>query len=524
MSRFVGEPGPILMNTQTRERKGIAVVLIHGIGDISPGNVLGTTTQEIQRHFGKVVLSEPRTLEPLFPPEPGGGQVDLKAVRARWQNRLIEIIEFHWAGVAGKIRINRPLDGLLKFLRVVKEFPLLGSVGSSSKRHRRIAVAFGAFQQWLVVALLIGAIGTFAEALVRHDAFNQAVLSVNTQFDPESGTSESGPMEIIYPFWQQGFVFTTSLYCLYFVAGLYYGFVVAGFLYFVPVRLIGGRRLTQASVLFRTITVSAVLTFLVALVLVAFTGGAVFFLINLFHPGTAPPELSESPILLAVVGVFMYWVYLKVFIVLANLFRDIVHYLAPDEHGRLQATQRKIHAELERLMERLRDDPEFGRVVFVAHSLGTVILTDVLRGKPKVGAEEDTPLLDVVTAGSPLRLVNQLLPGREPDILQLRHELAENPRVRLDRWFNAFRVFDYVGQALTYWASLVSLVPVPGRLERKRCRVDPQQGIGEYLLKPRYFFPLGHTNYWGDRRFLRFIAETVLSPVIKESESRSSTT
>jgi hypothetical protein len=208
----------------------------------------------------------------------------------------------------------------------------------------------------------------------------------------------------------------------------------------------------------------------------------------------------------------------KVSVALGNLMRDVVHYLAPDRRGALTPDQLAIRTELWQLISGLQAEGRYARIVLIAHSLGTVILTDLLLERaPSAVAVQPTPL-DVVTAGSPLRRLRRFFPDRTPDLLAVRRQLADGPGVRVVRWFNAYRLADYVGQALTRSAFLLDMIGL------RWASGDPQTGIRDHLLTPRYRWPFAHANYWGDARFLRFVALDVLRPLLDSSTKPSAST
>ena len=106
--------------------------------------------------------------------------------------------------------------------------------------------------------------------------------------------------------------------------------------------------------------------------------------------------------------------------------------------------------------------------------------------------------IDLVTAGSPMRrLIVRLLPHRLPNPIEIRRELADGP-LPVARWFNAYRSLDLVGMRL---------------VSGEACR-DPERGILECPLLPRWHWPWGHSNYWSDRRFTHLAAERVVAPIL----------
>ena len=126
--------------------------------------------------------------------------------------------------------------------------------------------------------------------------------------------------------------------------------------------------------------------------------------------------------------------------------------------------------------------------------------------------------VDLLTAGSPIRrLVQRFLPLRTSRIQDVREELARSSGVRVERWFNAYRLMDYVGQGLTHSALPLEL------LGRKPRRGDPCTGICEHLLTPRFAWPFMHADYWGDARFLDLVAGEVMEPTITSMSTARAT-
>jgi hypothetical protein len=182
----------------------------------------------------------------------------------------------------------------------------------------------------------------------------------------------------------------------------------------------------------------------------------------------------------------------------ANLLRDVVHYLGTSAGGARLADQQAIHDRLQRLIDALRGSPALNRIVLVCHSLGTVVVADFLLAAGRDRGRRVT--VDLITAGSPVRrLINFLLPNRLPGPLEIRARLNAGT-LPVERWFNAYRIADYVGTRL-----------VPFRTD---CS-DPYTGIRECPLQPRWNWPWGHANYWADPRFVRLLAAEVLAPVIR---------
>jgi hypothetical protein len=124
-----------------------------------------------------------------------------------------------------------------------------------------------------------------------------------------------------------------------------------------------------------------------------------------------------------------------------------------------------------------------------------------------------TVVLDIVTAGSPIRrLINRMLPHRLPAAPELYRRLSSGSPMRVGRWFNIYRIFDCVGQALSYSALLPAVRSRGGR---------DADVIREHLLRPCLRWPFGHADYWGDRRFVSYLAVEVVAPLVAARSSGS---
>ena len=117
----------------------------------------------------------------------------------------------------------------------------------------------------------------------------------------------------------------------------------------------------------------------------------------------------------------------------------------------------------------------FDRVVFVAHSLGSIIALDyvqALRKNPNSSKDID---IDLVTMGSPLEYIfRYYMPHSYPDAATFaeRHGLA---------WKNIYRADDYIGTHIT---------------------VAPNARIEEFPLDPG-----GHQDYLNDEKVGHIIRE-----------------
>ena len=495
----------------------LAVVLIHGIGDMTRGDVLESAIDAVGRSLPdlNVVTDEPPVRRPsgAF----ADSRVHTASADLQWHGHAIKLVEFHWASVAGKIRLRKPLQALRRLLEVLGEFPRMTAAEMPSAKLRTWAARAGRFQRWLVVGLLVLALPALIELALRPalpDLIREMSQTGGAPQDPEL-------LQILGEALRSGYVATLGLAALYWVVGLYYGIGVASFIMFIPPWLLFRKRLRALDVVWRAIALGSVLTLAVALIVVQVVALSVFVITVLRHIGE-PVGANANPVftnpalfaMYMLVSIALGWGSLVLGLVVANLMRDAVHYLAADRDGDPLPNQVAIRSELWQLIEKLRADFEAQRIILVAHSLGTVIVSDLLWGKIRAGASLDGCPLDIVTAGSPLRRsIGRALPFRLPDPQTLLGNYRRAPLV-VERWFNAYRLFDYVGQALTYFALPLDLV---------WCRPREQGsggGIAEYLLKPRYQRPFGHADYWGDPRFLDFVVRDVVLPVLSTPDAK----
>ena len=148
----------------------------------------------------------------------------------------------------------------------------------------------------------------------------------------------------------------------------------------------------------------------------------------------------------------------------------------PDEKNYF-GRRRRIQKRLQALMEEFVADDDVDRLVFFAHSQGTVILNDYLNGHDEaVDPFHDTSFLankrvDVLTIGSPISHIYEYYYNGYG-------VLAEHPTLVVDSWTNMWRVDDPIG----HW-------------------VDPNGSVSFCMKKGAQIRnigipPGGHTDYW----------------------------
>lgn len=454
----------------------IAIVLIHGIGVVGSGDVIGSAIKGIGAAFPDVpVLSTDFRV------------ADRPARRLQFRETWMDVVEFHWAAIAGKIRLRRPLRAINQITALVREFPSMAVGVSSPRTLRMFATAIGHTLAALWILWAIALVGSALEVSVRTGPWLSvqgntiAVVPVTSElFRPASDWLLNHNY-----YWS-----FAARWVVFVIAYLAASFAVVGTLLFVvswPMR-----QLRPLNALMRTSAASAFVAFLFCGVL------SLLHLLVIQYLGEIVGGFDAALILIGVTYLAILIAAFQIALWPANLLRDVVHYLGTNASGVPLADHAEIHRQLRDLIGELRQSPALDRIVLVCHSLGTVIVADFLLAGNLARPESRTIPVDLVTAGSPIRrLINLLLPDRLPRPLEIRRRLRTGA-LPVARWFNAYRLCDYVGKRL---------VPLSVNSEA-------DQGIRECPLRPRWRWPLGHANYWQDPRFVEFVAFDVLAPVV----------
>jgi len=475
-------------------REHVAVVLIHGIGDLRAGNVSAAAVEGVRAVLPDITLRAVEGGDAEVPGQGGGPSTGTRTTRLEWRSAFIDVVEFHWAGIPGKMRLRHPLRAIRQVMGVVREFPSMAVGTGSSTGFRHLARSVGVLLAGLFLTWMIALGGSVGELALKtgpwvHSTGDENVLEGVTAelFTPGSAWF----LENRY-YWSYAATWAVLPVVILAVSLA----MIFGLVFLVSMALPSLRPL---GVLVRTSAAAAVVALLVCMVpMLAHSAASVYV-------GVAAGSGAGITTLLVIAAVFLAVVLTAFALALrpANLLRDIVHYLGSDAAGARLADQQRIHAELGRLIAGLCGQPAITRLVLVCHSLGTVIVADLLlTGRPALGSGRALPV-DLVTAGSPIRrLINALLPHRLPPPLEIRRRLAEGG-LPVARWFNAYRVLDFIGTRL-----------VPLRSDAR----DPAVGIRECPLGPRWRWPWGHANYWADRRFIRLLAAEVLAPVLAPAD------
>ena len=323
---------------------------------------------------------------------------------------------------------------------------------------------------------------------------------------PDLWLHEVSPTEVQI-FTPTDIIFSATLDPLFLDNGYYWSYaaqIVALVLIVLPVLLtfafvivmvlaLARQRLHPLSILLRTSAASGALTLLLLL-----TASMLYVEGIVFMASVLSRDSLLVLVLIAVTYTAVAAVFLTVAVWVGNLLRDVVHYLGTGPGGGPLSDRENTRQALTRAIGRVRELATVSRVVIICHSLGSVVVVDLLRHLKQVGAPGRAMPIDLVTAGSPMRrLIVRLLPHRLPNLRSLRSELASGA-LPVERWFNVYRPLDFVGMRL---------------VSGDACR-DPVRGILECPLVPRWQWPWGHSNYWADPRFTRLVAERVVRPIL----------
>lgn len=516
--------------------RSVCIVLIHGIGDVGTGAVIQSAEAGIRRTLRGEVKLVDRKVSPPVGPSAGVGHAHIEALRLLWRDVGIEIIEFNWTGVAGKMRMLRPLQALWRLMETVREAPSL-ALHARSSMSARGSVALIGWLQWLMVGIVAVVIaGSILEVLLMPKILVCELKHLSTgslaACDPRAETAQMGPK--IVPFtkltltpgydsllWRAGYYMSASLGTL-FAVGV--GWAVLVFFIATPlfvaalIRVLLRRRSPWlVLVMPRTILAGAVLVAVMSFLALMLHVGVTISIAIIYSDMLAGDfDFLYLGVYLLFTGIIL--VFLRVALSLANLLRDVIHYLSASPGGRRRRDGDEMRHQLSLLLAEVLRRPETPRVVLVSHSLGTVILLDLLLNEQNSLAGASGATLDIVTAGSPVRrLINRLLPHRLPGPADMIQRLRQGPGLRIERWFNVYRICDYVGQALCWSALPRHLVP------RREPSAQLQPGIREYLLQPPHRWPYGHANYWRDSRFVAYVATEVVRPlIVSEASVRAS--
>jgi hypothetical protein len=139
----------------------------------------------------------------------------------------------------------------------------------------------------------------------------------------------------------------------------------------------------------------------------------------------------------------------------------------------------RIETRLDVLLKEIVDAEQFDRLIFVAHSQGSVILHDYLSGNRDDASIRRARRVDILTLGSPLSHLYQYYFARY-EATSAGPE-ALNPR--LNSWINMWRVDDPIGNRIDlFGGAFVENIPLR---------------------------PGGHVDYWRDPEVIRSIIDLI---------------
>jgi hypothetical protein len=468
----------------------LAVLLVHGIGDFRAGSVTTAAVKGLRAELPDLRIGA-NDRRPLAA---GGRNATLVLTRLAWRSATIDLLEFYWAEIGGKIRLRKPVAAAATILGVIREFPSMAVDATTPGPLKWLAAAIGNACAVLLSIWVITLAGSLIELALWPDLWleirgNEVRIMMPTSI---IFSSTADPL-----FWNNGYYFS---FAAQIVALTTMSLPVWLFMAFLVVLVLAAafRHLRALGVVLRTSAASGVVTLLLLFTAAIFYVGLIVFVATVLDGTRGLALLMISASFGAILGVL-----LAVAIWIVNLLRDVVHYLGTDSDGRPLPDNQAIHDALATVIDQQCQASTLNRLVIVCHSLGTVIVTDLLRSRACGSEQRRSVPIDLVTAGSPIRrLIVRLLPHRLPRPLEIRRELAGGP-LPVVRWFNAYRPLDAVGMRL-----------VSGADAR-----DPERGILECPLSPSWLWPWGHSNYWADRRFTRLVAERVVAPILRQNAS-----
>lgn len=437
-----------------------SIILVHGIGDFEPGSSLQPLIKE-----GKSQIQQ-LSLGGLYQREAKDKAINIQSQSLEINDRTVNVVEFHWSGAAGKINRLNIFKSFWLVFSMLLNLPRLGAWSSKSTFQHRFADLTGL---WLVLSAI-----AFTVMSVWYLSYE--FLGV---FEIDENTASS-------------WFYTTMVVCLL----PYYASLAA-----IPLLFIRHRRITPWCAQWIGVFVGYALAFLYGIfVITAITIGFATFDETTWIDHETPALGWQEWLLALFVMVLIMYAFFKLTAFITDLIRDVVHYLAVDKNGNAHADTIKIKADLHQLID---EEVTQGatRVIIVSHSLGTAITAEVLRERNAEHIHQNpfgTLQLDLVTCGSPLRrALHRLLPDRVPSPKNMFLELKQHSEFNFGRWINCYRILDPVGQRLSgYWFRTSK----------------PGEGIEDYRIKPSYKKPYGHSDYWGDKRFLRILISNLMTP------------
>src|SRR5262249_10869589 len=133
---------------------GIAVVAIHGIGDLAAGSVLLSTAKTLEKIYPQATVTGPPLLEEGTSIRTDEGQIQIHQLHMRWQDQPLDLYEFNWATAGGKIRLLNPVGSVWKILGLIVEFPRM-AIDTTTSTGLKFIVRLAGWLQWGLALLCL---------------------------------------------------------------------------------------------------------------------------------------------------------------------------------------------------------------------------------------------------------------------------------------------------------------------------------------------------------------------------------
>lgn len=275
-----------------------AFLMVHGIGDFSPGLALASAAQSLQNRFPN--------LESLEETQDAAGRTRSRNYRS--DGGTVRLVEYHWSGTFGKLRRLNPLRTFWRVFALFHALPSLGAYGSNQAWQRRLAV-FGGWALRLSAMAMTGGIVFLLASLAMENRAGETADSARVNL----------AIDIL--------ILSAAVPVVAAVAG--------GLMYLLSLSSAGRQsgRATQWLGLF----LGSV--FLLAYASVVFY--AVLLLVLLFFETGSPGLIVIMLLVVAPPFVLLAWLLLTA----VDLLRDVVTYLAPRQDGSDNAATYSIRVE-----------------------------------------------------------------------------------------------------------------------------------------------------------------------------------
>jgi hypothetical protein len=503
-----------------------AVILLHGIGTIHTGQIIGSALKVVSSYFPALAQYVPSSTTAL--PIAVDSRLHLSFADVRTPEGAYRLVELSWSGAVERIGLNAPLRSNRLLLSTLRSSPSLGLWSSklSGPRARTLTGILGFCLQWAsILYLLLLCISLPLYAAYTYDCASHGGCGGFFGFPDLSGLFCISPYYVCKITSSLWIYLNLIIIAAFLIVVLFFSeILLLTVLTFVAHKLMGYVKALHFSQAMVMVLFSCILYILLnyayieimSLFAASFDKAAnlIYRAINALC-GLVSSECKEIatrsetnvvPFLEIISNTAQLVPIFVVLIAVGNLVRDIVIYLTPGPDGSPLPHQVLIRDTLWKTILACSAEG-FSRIFVVAHSMGTIVALDTLL------ENKDTSLglvpkcqIELITAGSPLRrFINRFLPGRMSSPYLILQELLSASSFSFQGWSNVYRVADYVGQSILHSSGL-------GFLSRtnKGENVEARIGIQETLLKPWWRRPFSHANYWMDRRFVEFIGEKIV--------------